>query len=194
MFFIFFGFNVSSQSLLPEIRKTRIGVYAGPNLSQLLSDNYKDTRARIGYQYGAYIQHGKRFFLRNELAMYSMSSKLFTIDTSLVTPNNFGVIDLKFVHIPAQFGVRVFKAPAKILVIWLSAGGYLEQIYKISDNNLNLDFGDFNTFSYGLIGSVGVDLSIFSFQLSYKQGKRPIFKKDNNSLKYTLAFSFGIKI
>jgi hypothetical protein len=186
--------NLSSQKApLPEIKKTNIGIYAGPNLSQLLSDNYKDTKARIGYQYGAYIQHGKRFFLRSELAIYSMSSKIYSIDTNLIKPNIQDVVDLQFVHIPSQFGINIFKAPAKIIVIWISGGAYLEQIFNISENDLNLDFEDFNSFSYGLLGTAGVDIGILSMQLSYQQGKRPIFKKDDQSQKYTIALSFGLK-
>lgn len=190
----FICLNLRSQKApLPEIKKTNIGIYAGPNVSQLLSDEYKDTKARIGYQYGAYIQHGKRFFLRSELAIYSMSSKIYAIDTTLINPNIKDVVDLQFVHIPSQFGINLFKAPAKILVIWISGGAYLEQIFNISENELNLGFEDFNSFSYGFLGTAGVDIGILSMQLSYQQGKRPIFKDDKESQKYTIALSFGLK-
>lgn len=193
--FIFISVSVLSQT--PDVKKTTIGIYAGGNVSSLLTDSLSNTKARIGYQYGGFFRYGNKVFFSTDIALYSMSSQLVdATDTALIIGGANTIedkIDLQFLHFPIHVGYKIFKSPDGTSAVWISAGAYLDQIFKVKLNDLGLAKSDFRTTSFGLVGSAGIDLWFLTFQLNYHHGLTPIFKVDDNSLKYNVSFSAGIK-
>lgn len=188
-------YYVFSQS--DDVRKMSFGVYGGGNISQLLTDSVNDTKARIGYQYGAFIRYGGNFFLRGDVALFAMSSQLVDANDTTqiigIVPEIEDKIDIQFIHIPVQLGLKIFHSPDGTSALWVAAGGYIDQIYNVKNNQLGLTKQDFNTTSFGVLGTAGLDLWFLTFQLSYQHGLTPIFKMDDQSVKYNLSLSAGIK-
>ncbi len=188
-------YYVFSQS--DDVRKMSFGVYGGGNISQLLTDSVNDTKARIGYQYGAFIRYGGNFFLRGDVALFAMSSQLVDANDTTqiigIIPEIEDKIDIQFIHIPVQLGLKIFHSPDGTSALWVAAGGYIDQIYNVKNNQLGLTKQDFNTTSFGVLGTAGLDLWFLTFQLSYQHGLTPIFKMDDQSVKYNLSLSAGIK-
>ncbi len=193
---LFAVFSVFSQS--DDARKTTFGLYAGGNVSKLLTDSVDDTKARVGYQFGAFFRYGGSLFFRGDVSMHAMSSKLVdTPDTMSVIIGNVTPIedqvDIFYIHVPLQVGYKLLSSPDGTSALWIAAGGYFDQIYQVKDNDLGITKGDFKTSSFGVLGTVGLDLWILTMQLNYHHGLTPIFQTDDESMKYTLAFSLGIK-
>lgn len=191
---LFFQTHLKAQENNADM--TTFGVYAGFNGSKLLSDTTLQTKMRIGYQYGGFFRYGNNVFLRGDLAMFAMSSKLIDAgDTSLIVNNNLDdLIDINYIHIPVQIGFKIFHSPDGTSAIWFAGGGYLDQIYKVKPNQFGLLKQDFKTTSLGLLASAGLDLWFVTFQLTYQYGMTQLLKADDQSLKYTLSFSVGIKL
>jgi len=194
LFLLLFQYGISQDQ---GSGKTNFGLYAGGNVSQLLTDSVTNTKARIGYQYGAFFRYGNSFFVRGDVGLFSMSSKLIdAADTLQIISGITQIedkIDIQYIHIPVLLGVKLFKSPDGTSSVWLAAGGYLDQIYKVKPNDLNLARSDFNTTSMGMSFSAGLDLWFLTFQVGYNRGLTPMFKIDDQSLKYTVFFSAGVK-
>jgi hypothetical protein len=177
--------------------QTNFGLYAGGNVSQLLTDSVTNTKARIGYQYGAFVRYGNNFFIRGDVGLFSMSSQLIDAADTLQIISGMSQIedkiDIQYIHIPILLGIKLFKSPDGTSSVWLAAGGYLDQIYKVKPNDLNLIKSDFNTTSTGISLSAGLDLWFLTFQIGYNRGLTPMFKIDDQSLKYSVFFSAGLK-
>jgi hypothetical protein len=192
------GFSLHIFSQSDESKRTVIGGYLGGNVSQLLTDSLTDTGARIGYQFGGFIRFGGDFFVRGDISLFSMSSQLVeTPDTMSVITGGYDdiedKIDIEYIHVPVQIGYKLFSSPDGTSAFWVAAGAYVDQIYKVKPNDLNLVKGDFNTTSYGLLATAGLDLWVLTLHLNYQYGMSPIFKNDDQSLKYTFSFSLGVK-
>lgn len=192
---VFTAVGVFSQS--EDSRRSTFGAYIGGNISQLLTDSVSESSARIGYQYGAFFRYGGNFFIRGDVALFAMSSRLVDATDTLqiigVLPEIEDKIDIQFIHIPVQLGVKIFHSPDGTSALWIAAGGYLDQIYNVKNNQLGLTKSDFKTTSFGVLGTVGIDLWFLTFQLSYQHGLTPIFKIDDQSMKYNLSISAGLK-
>jgi hypothetical protein len=190
---IFLTLSVYSQN--DQVRKSAFGIYAGFNGSQLLSDSALETKMRIGYQYGAFFRLGNQVFLRGDIALFAMSSKRVDVNdtTLIINPELEDIIDINFLHIPVQLGFKIFSSPDGTSSLWIAGGGYLDQIYRVKPNQFGLAKSDFKTTSLGILGTVGLDLWFLTFQMSYQYGMTPILKIDDESLKYSLSFSVGIK-
>ncbi len=178
-----------------NIRKTNFGIYAGLNGSKLVSDSALQTKMRIGFQFGGFFRYGNNVFIRGDVAKFGMSSSLVDAgDTSLiVNPGLEDLIDIHFIHIPLQLGFKIFHSPDGTSALWIAGGGYLDQIYKVKENQFGLLKSDFKTTSLGIISSAGFDLWFMTFQMTYQRGFTQILKMDEESLKYSLTFSVGIK-
>lgn len=193
----FLSFHLFAQTVDDPQRRTTFGVYAGGNVSQLLTDSVSDTKARIGYQYGAFLRYGGSLFVRGDIALHSMSSQLVdAADTATIiggTGELEDKIDIQYIHVPVQIGYKLISSPDGTSAVWIAAGAYFDQIYKVKTNDLLLTKEDFNTSSFGVMGTAGLDLWVLTFQLGYHYGLTPIFKNDDQSMKYSLVFSAGIK-
>jgi hypothetical protein len=197
-FIILFSVIFTSAQSSDENKRINFGLYGGGNISQLLTDSVSETKARIGYQAGAFIRYGEKLFIRGDVAMFGMSSMLIDANDTLGLIQ-IGMtdiedkIDLQFIHVPVQLGFKLFQSPDGSSSFWIAAGAYMDQIYNVKDNDLGISMNDFEKTSFGAIGSAGFDLWFLTFQLNYHHGLSPIFKLDDQSMKYTLSFSAGVK-
>lgn len=180
-----------------EAPKMSFGAYAGGNISKLLTDSVSDTQARIGYQYGIFVRYGGSFFVQGDVALFGMSSQIVdAADTTQLPDSTDDIeekIDIQFIHVPIQLGYKIISSPDGSSAIWVAAGGFLDQIYKVKPNMLGLTKDDFKTTSFGWVATAGLDLWLITFKLSYQYGLTPVYQIDDQSMKYTLSFSAGIK-
>jgi hypothetical protein len=195
-----FMIMVISSSLVAQEEdgpKMSFGVYGGGNISKLLTDSVTDSQARIGYQYGGFVRYGGSFFVQGDVALFAMSSQLVdAADTTQLPGSTEDIeekIDIQFIHVPLQLGYKILSSPDGSSAIWVAAGGYVDQIFKVKPNMLGLSKDDFKTTSLGWVATAGLDLWLITFKLSYQYGLTPVYKVDDQSMKYTVSFSAGIK-
>lgn len=189
------SFYLKAQENQPTINFMLTG---GGNFSQLLTDSVDQTKARIGYQLEGMLRYGSSFFVQGGVALFGMSSQLIDASDTLglinTGQNVDEKVDVRFIHIPIQLGYKLFSSSDGSSSLWIAAGGYVDQIFDVDMGSGALDIEDFRKTSMGVIGTAGLDLWVLTLKLSYHHGLTPIFKADKNSMKYSIAFSVGIKL
>jgi len=192
--------TVLSFQLMAQVEtgaKFSFGAFGGGNVSKLLSDSVSGSEARIGYQLGGFVRYGGSFFVQADVAFFAMSSQIVDAADTTQLPGIISDvkerIDIQSIHVPIQAGYKILSSPDGTSALWIAAGGYVDQIFKVKTNILGLTKDDFKTTSFGLVATAGLDLWLLTFKLSYQHGLTPIFKVDDKSMKYTLSLSAGIK-
>lgn len=194
MLFLVFWLNANSQ------QQTTLNfiLTAGGNLSQLLTDSVSETKARIGYQLEGMLRYGASFFIQGGLALMGMSSQIIDASDTLglinTGQNIDEKVDIRFIHIPVQLGYKLFSSSDGSSSFWIAAGGNVDQIFDVEMNSGALNIDDFRKTSFGINATVGIDMWFLTFKLSYIHGITPILKADDNSIKYSIAFSLGVKL
>lgn len=171
---------------------------AGGNLSQLLTDSVSETKARVGYQLEGMLRYGASFFIQGGLALMGMSSQIVDASDTLglinTGQNIDEKVDIRFLHIPLQLGYKLFSSSDGSSSFWIAVGGNVDQIFDVDMGSGALDIDNFRKTSFGINATAGIDMWFLTFKLSYIHGLTPILKADDKSMKYSIAFSMGIKL
>lgn len=150
MMFIGVGICAEAQVLKPGI---------GFNFTGISSES-KDIKAKSGWQVGASVAFGEKFYVEPGLFYVGKTVK--------VTGLKDGLKDFKAnfngIRIPIAVGLNIIESTESALVVRGFAGGSAFFLTSMADN---LNKSDFNTTSFGLFAGAGVDFSILFFELAY---------------------------
>ncbi len=141
--------------------------FAGVNFSSVSETrDGESTRAQPGYQFGANLLIGNRFFLQPGIAYFSRSTEFTTADNLSYDQ------DIQGVYIPLLVGVRFvdptteptingrfFAGPS---LMFLTKSGY--------SDGLREDEVDWNNTNWGASFGLGLDVSVFFIDLGYEFG------------------------
>lgn len=191
-----FGANAMAQVTPTATPTSRLffGFHGGINTSKFGTEftDSADVTARIGWQAGAMVRYGNRFFGQAKLELCSSTSQMVGPDTSLV--NIETKLDRNYIQVPVMLGYKLFQSPDGKSSLNLSAGMEGTALLKIAiDENLfYFTEDDFEPFSWSIITQVGFELWFVRFDLGYHYGLTPLLATDDQSLNRMLTFNLGI--
>lgn len=171
-----------------------IGVYVGPNFSKYSTDQDSlDSKARVGYQIGAYVRGGGRLFGQLGVEYVGVSSKLYSKEDKGTSLNQISsTINTHYIQVPVQIGFRPAMTQSKRTGIRIQAGGELSYLLNTDKNDLKLTDDDFNKTVINLIGGIGFDLGPVTLDVAYHHGIKDAYKNENAKLRMVSA-SLGFK-
>jgi len=183
--------------------------YAGVNILQLTTDNgtsiiggvvhRKTVSGRPGFQFGAGVTFGERFYVQPGFQYTLLSTKI--INKSTVTGTEFkDESTLGIISVPLKFGFRLINPETEDLfnvrlfagfdgyhVIKVTHGtksGKINEITKDDYSNLimNADFG------------IGLDISVFFLDVGYQLGLSPVHSSGDLSKANSFYTNLGFRL
>lgn len=162
----------------------RIGV--GLNYNSFPSDleGYSFSSA-AGYQFGADIQFGERFYFQTGLHFESVRTQV-NDQPSGISVDNFEVNRLR---IPAYIGYR-FASSESWLNFRIFTGPNASLVVNRSlDNAFDLDDDDFSSVLYGYNVGAGVDLAFLFLDVGYMFGLNDVLEFQDSGSSNNLFFA-----
>lgn len=153
----------------------RVGIKAGLNASNFITDDVTDKHGRFGFHAGVYGQlfSTEAFAIQPEVNFSTKGNEV---------KNNFGIVDhetkfnLSYLDIPV---LAVFKLGS---VAEIHAGAYWAYLVganidtdgDLGDGFVSLDRDNFDNWDYGLVGGVGFNLGQIQLGARYNYGLNEI--------------------
>ncbi|MBN2729303.1 MAG: PorT family protein [Bacteroidales bacterium] len=187
--FMGFGQNTPTES----VTRLSMGFHLGVNSSRFQTEiDSTDVSARIGWQAGAMLRYGNRFFVQGKLNLGQSTVNMVTPDTALV--NIESQLQRSFITIPVTLGYKIFQSPDGSSSFHLSGGIEAMAILKtqIDENLFYFTQDDFEPFSWAAVGYLGADLWVVRLDLGLHYGLTPMLQNDENSKNVMGTFNIGI--
>jgi opacity protein-like surface antigen len=186
-----------------------IRAYGGTNVLQLTTDNgtsiidgvlhHKTVSGRTGYQLGAAVTFGERFFVQPGLEWATLSTKI--INKNNVTGNELtDETTLSVFSIPLKIGFRLID-PEKENLINVRIFGGLDGHHVQSVNHKtksgaydNITKDDYTNIILNADFGMGIDIFIFYIDLGYQLGISPVHSSGDLSKANSFYANFGLKL
>ena len=184
----FLSFTAKAQEI--DLGKLQVGGFVGTNLSTYSMESaLPETSTRFGYQFGAYLRYGERFFLQSGLSWYRVSAKL---SVPVLGGDRVGV---NLIQLPLMGGINVWKQENKDRTFRIQAGPAVSVLTGVNENDLGFSGGDFSNIWFGALLGAGVDVWILTLDAGYQWGLNDSFSGDAADGSYRMAtFSLGIRL
>lgn len=184
----FLSFTVKAQEI--DLGKLQVGGFVGPNLSTYSMESVlPETSPRFGYQFGAYLRYGDRFFLQSGLSWQRISVRL----TGPVSGADR--VGVSLLQLPLMGGVNVWEQEEKDRTFRIQAGPAVALLTGVNENDVGFSEDDFSNIWYGALLGVGVDVWILTLDAGYQWGLKDSFSGDAADGSYrTATFSIGIRL
>lgn len=173
--------------------KLSMGFHLGINSSRFQTEiDSTDVSARIGWQAGAMLRYGNRFFIQGKLNLGQSTTEMVTPDTALV--NIESKLQRSFITIPVTLGYKIFQSPDGSSSFHVSGGieGMALLKTKIDENLFYFTQDDFEPFSWAAVGYLGADLWVVRLDLGLHYGLTPMLQGDTSSKNIMGTFNIGI--
>lgn len=186
-----------------------IRAYTGMNILQLSSDNgttllngvlhHKTVSGRPGYQFGAALTFGERFYVQPGIQYTTLSTKITNANT--VTGTEFtDETSLKIFSIPLKAGIRLIDPKTEnIFNVRLFGGldGYHILSVNHSDNSGNLDEITTDDYSNLIVNAdfgIGVDILFFYLDMGYQIGLSPVHSGSDKAKANSFYSNIGLRL
>lgn len=190
----FFGLlSLTTNAQEIDLGKVKVGGFVGTNLSTYaVQSDQPETSARFGYQFGAYIRYGERFYLHSGLTWYRVSVRMSQSTPLLSAEDRVGV---NIVQLPLLAGLNVFEQEDKGRTFRLQAGPAVSVLTGVNENVLQLSGDDFSNLWLSAQVGAGVDLWILTLDAGYQWGLNDVFSSDGAEGTHRMAtLSIGIRL
>lgn len=187
-FILCFSFTAKAQEI--DLGKLQVGGFVGTNLSTYSMESaLPETSSRFGYQFGAYLRYGERFFLQSGLSWYRVSARL---SVPVLGGDRVGV---NLIQLPLMGGVHVWEQEDKDRSFRIQAGPALSVLTGVNENDLGFSGGDFSNIWPGILLGAGMDVWIFTLDAGYQWGLGDSFSGGVAEGSYRMAtFSLGVRL
>lgn len=170
------------------------GFHAGVNTSRFGTEftDSADVSSRVGWQAGAMVRYGNRFFVQSKLELASSTSQMIGPDTSLI--NIETKLNRNYIQIPLMLGYKLFQSPDGKSSLNFSGGIEGTALLKaaMDENLFYVTENDFEPFSWSAIAQLGFDLWFLRLDLGFHYGLTPMLSTDDKSLNRMLTFNLGV--
>jgi hypothetical protein len=199
-FILFFVFMLSATFMFGQLK---FGPKVGYNASTLTTNlDSITTQFKSGFQFGAFVRIGKRFYLQPEL-YYSTHGGVFEKDSAghNWTQNiNIGSLD-----IPVLIGFKIINTDLVNLRVFagpVASFAVSKKITTTGDLIAPIEKADINTTNWYIQAGGGVDVWMFTLDVRYQIGLNKIIQEVNyqngivnfNTSNNLWVISLGLKI
>ena len=200
---LFLGLSIAASSL---VFSQQFGIKGGMNVSSISDDGYDDTKSKVGYYGGVFVNVplAESLSLQPELIYNNLGSEVKNSATILGTTYNYNrKLNLNYLTVPVMFQ---YKATPQF---YLEAGpefGFLVSAKSTTTTNnssstTELKKDDFNNFNLGMGLGLGFDITKnFGINARYVAGFSDVTKpasdpstnakNKNNTFQVGLNFKF----
>ena len=148
-----------------------------------------DFAAKAGYQFGAGLLIGNKFYIEPGI-QFVRNSKTVTTGTTDVK------FDQNFVKIPVYAGYHILGSEDKNLLalrVFAGPAAYIAGKVKSGDDQITKD--DINNMNWMFEAGLGVDILFFFVEANYEVGLSKFFTKDNWESKHRgVVLNAGVHI
>lgn len=148
---------------------------AGLNFSSF-SGSGVDAEAKAGYQFGAGLLFGEKFYVEPSLQIVRKSTD-FINKNSDIDKIEFSQ---NFVKVPVHFGYHLLGAEDKPLALRIFAGPSASIAGKIQKGEDQISKDDINNILWAADAGVGLDILFLFVEASYEYALNDFFKGDTN--------------
>jgi hypothetical protein len=182
--------------------KTQFGIKGGINFSNFSEGQYVHNKnLRIGYTFGVFakLPITSKFFIQPELSHTTKGARVvYRIGDE--TKGEYSLV-LNYIEAPISVAFRLDPA------LHIYAGGYIAYLTSSGSKAMwqddespsigGLKREDFQSFDYGLLGGIGVDIKNFTLGMRYTSGLKSIGRSQagmvrnlsNNALSVYVGFT-----
>ncbi len=186
-----------------------VRAYAGWNILQLTSDDgesivdgvlhHRNVSGRPGYQFGAGITFGERFYIQPGLQLATLSTKV--VNKNSVTGNELtDETTLKVMSVPLKVGLRLIDPETEdIFNIRLFGGIDGHHVLSVDHSEKSGEFDDITTDDYSNLilnadFGMGVDLFFLYLDIGYQLGLTPVHSGGDQAKGNSFYSNLGIRI
>ncbi|MCH2228762.1 MAG: outer membrane beta-barrel protein [Crocinitomicaceae bacterium] len=186
-----------------------IRAYGGMNILQLTSDegsslidgvlHDQTVSGRPGYQFGAAVTFGSRFYVQPGFQMTKLSTKI--VNKNTITGTDFtDKTTLNVISVPLKVGFRLINPDAENLINVRVFGGIDgHHVTKVNHSTTSGNLDEITSDDYtNLILSgdfgLGLDIFIFYIEAGYQLGLTPIHRSGNNAKSNAFYGNAGVRI
>lgn len=181
---IFLCFSVNAQRLV------RVGIDVAfdiPLHQKTFSTNFAINKS-INYEFGAFVRVGKTFY--GQVGFNYYINKLM-INNVLIDSSS--AIEIGQINLPILFVYGYKFSKKKMLRVNL--GVQYRGVVRLTKNIIRFDKSQINIHNMDVLLGMGIDISNFSFDISYKKSVKPLaIQKNSEYYQDMLALSFGVII
>lgn len=189
------GFSQTDKKSSPNKKGkfTTFGLYAGPNLSRLSSDDTEEYEGRIGYDFGMYSRVGRKLYFQFGVEG-SRTSTTPQVLADASPRSIYDNVDINTLRVPVYAGWKVISSKDGSSGVRLAAGASYSKVMRVKRMNEGGKFkSDYNENLYGLDFGIGFDLWIFTTDLTYHHGMSDMLigtDSKNKMVSYTVGIKF----
>lgn len=181
----------------------QFGIKAGANLSSISKDGYEDTKSKVGFYGGLFMNAplSEQFSIQPEVLYSQMGSK---VDYKILGANASSTLKLDYITVPVMFQFRatpqfyIEAGPEFGFLVSAKAKGEVNN----SSSTTTLDKDNFNSFNMGAGLGVGFDITknvginaryVAGFTDINKNGDTSLNNSDNKNRNNTFQLGLGYK-
>ena len=164
--------------------KDEFKVLAGATINNISNSAAYEASSELGYIIGAKYKRGKFFYwelgARYNAATYSLIAKSYG-----GSPLE-GNLNVKSLDVPMNVGINLLSITSRIVGLRAYVGALPTFVLNVSDNNLNIEKDDLNTFLMQAQAGIGLDIAFFFLETGVNYGFTDVL--GNASSNPTQAF------
>jgi len=202
VFIVLLGFSSSfAQSL--DIR-----AYGGMNVLQLTTDkgtslvngvlHQRNVSGRPGYQFGAAVSFGEKFFVQPGVEFATLSTKL--VNKNTVTGDELtDETTLSVFSIPLKMGFRLIDPESENIFNVRIFGGFAgHHVTKVNHTTKSGSFDftkdDYTNLIMNADFGLGIDVFIFYLDMGYQLGLSPVHSSGDMAKANSFYTNFGLRL
>jgi hypothetical protein len=185
-------FVIAFASLYALKAQVEIKPAFGVNSSHLTTEHVDwKTQGRIGYQFGATVLVGKKFYFEPGIFWQTMSKDVW--DSNEPESASFQNT-ISSIRIPALLGYHILGSEETLADLRFFAGFGSSFITGVKNDSDDLSKDDFKNFIFDFNAGVGVDVWIFFLEWNYVMGLTPVFNEGSEAKAQAFIGNLGIRI
>jgi hypothetical protein len=164
----------------------------GMNSSHLTTEHVDwKTQGRVGYQFGASVLVGEKFYFEPGIFWQTMSKDVFDAKN----PDSASFQNtISSIRIPANIGYHILGSEETLADLRLFAGFGASFITGVKNDIDDLSKDDFKNFILDFNAGVGVDVWIFFLEWNYVLGLTPVFVEGSDAKYQAFMGNLGIRL
>ena len=186
-----------------------VRVYGGVNFLQLSSDkgvsmidgtlHHTTVSGRPGYQFGAAVTFGERFYVQPGVQYSTLSTKV--VNENSVSGDEFtDETNLNVISVPLKIGFRLINPETENIFnvrVFAGVDGHHVLSVKHSEKSGEIDditTDDYNNLIMNADFGLGVDILFFYLDVGYQLGLTPVHSGADNAKANAFYSNLGIRI